>query len=108
MLTKCIEIRDHGTCIPAMAFKMAADGEVEHRFFWRCGYPQDGSAVILMELNHQKATSDPYEWGGRTYPVAHNYICEHFDEIPEGGVVDVRVILGEADAPAPAEIHTAA
>lgn len=92
METKCIEIRDEGTCIPAMAFKMAAGDPVEDRFFWRCGYPRDGSTVILMELNRQKATSDPYE---------------HFDEIPNGGVVDVRVILGENDTPATREIHTA-
>lgn len=111
METKCIEIRDHGTCIPALAIKMIGSNEIERGFFSRCGYPLnnplhpgDWPAVVLMELNKQQATSDPYEWGGRTYPVAHNYIYENFDSIPEGSVVDVRVILGEAETPAEPEI----
>ena len=45
-------------------------------------------------------------WGSvwRTMPTAHYWIIEHFDEIQDGAVVDVRVILGETTEPAPAEI----
>lgn len=107
MITKCIEIRDEGTCIAAIAMKMAAANPVEDKFFWRVGYPRDGRAVVLMNLSNQKATSDPYGWGSdtRTMPIAHNWIIEHFDELTEGQVVDVRVIMGWAEKPAGPEIY---
>lgn len=106
MITKCLEIRDDGTCIAAIAMKMTAAQGAEEKFFWRCGYPRDGHAVVLMNLSDQRATSDPYGWGGgtRTMPIAHNWIIDHFDELIEGQVVDVRVIQGLTDTPAPAEI----
>jgi hypothetical protein len=107
MITKCLEIRDEGTCIAAIAMKMAAANSIESRFFWRVGYPLDGHAVVLMNLSDQRATSDPYGWGGgaRTMPIAHNWIIDHFDELTEGQVVDVRVIQGWAEKPAQAEIY---
>ena len=105
MYIKCIEIRDHATCIPAIAIKMEYSDLIEHKFLWRCGYPQDGNGVVLMKLDDQKATSDPYEWGGRTMPAAHLYILENWDNIKSGDVVDSRVYLKETDQPAEAEIH---
>ena len=104
MNTKMFEVRDSGTCIPVLALKMEASGLIEDRFMWRCGYPRDGSAVIVMELNNQKANVDPYAWGGRTMPVAHNYIYDNFNQLNHGQVVDVRVILGEEEQPAEAEV----
>jgi hypothetical protein len=107
MITKCLEIRDEGTCIAAIAMKMTAANPVEDKFFWRVGYPRDGHAVVLMNLSDQKASSDPYAacWGGtRTMALAHNWIIDHFDELTEGQVVDVRVIMGWAEKPARAEI----
>ena len=107
MIIKCLEIRDNATCIPAIAIKMSAGSPVEERFLWRCGYPRDGQyGVVLMRLSDQRATSDVYGWGDRTHKAAHLYIEEHFDELKEGAVVDVRVILGEADVPATPEIVT--
>ena len=109
MKIKFVEIRDEGTCIAAMAIRMVADGAIEQRFLRREGYPKDGTSVILMKLADQKATNDPYEWpsigaGWRTMPSAHFWIIKHFDEIQDGAVVDVRVILRETTEPAPAEI----
>ena len=104
MIIKAIEIRDRATCIPAIAIKMSAGGPVEERFLWRCGYPRDGHCVVLMRLADQRAASDAYDWADRTHKAAHLYIEKHFDELNEGAVVDVRVILGEADVPATAEI----
>jgi hypothetical protein len=108
---KFIEIRDEGTCIAAVAFRMRADTEVDQAFFYRCGYPQDGSGIVLMELSRQKATSDPYEWqslgfGPRTMPVVHDWLYkpDMFDSFVSGQVIDVRVILGEAAKPADGEI----
>lgn len=105
MITKCLEIRDEATCIPALAIRMQSANDVEDRFLWRCGYPRDGRGVVLMRLDDQKATSDAYGWGmARTMGAAHLYIEQHFDTLDEGAVVDVRVLLGEAPVPATAEI----
>ena len=104
MEIKCFEIRDEGTCIPAIGIKMASKNLIEQAFLQRCGYPIDGTAVVLMQLSDQKASSDPYEWGGRTMPVAHNYIIENFTNLTNGQVIDVRVILKETATPAVAEV----
>lgn len=104
MQTKVLEIRDQGTHIPALAIRMAAADPVRAYYIHgRCGYPRDGSAIVLMKLADQKANSDPYGWGGRTMPVAHNFIYDNFDALNDGDVVDVRVILGEAQEPAISE-----
>ena len=106
MFMKCVEIRDHATCIPAIAFKMIAADAIEDSFLWCCGYPRDGSGVVLMKLHDQRAHSDPYDWvGNRTMRVAHLWIEQWWDRIESGDVVDVRVILGETAVPASPEIH---
>ena len=103
---KVLEIRDEGTHIPVLAMRMLAENELQSYYVHgRCGYPKDGSGIVLMHLNSQKATVDPYSWtdlgfGRRTMGNAHNYINLHFDELKDGYVVDVRVILGEATEPA--------
>lgn len=107
MITKVLEIRDRNTCIPALAIKMVSANPVEDRFLWRCGYPRDSAGIVLMHLDNQRASSDPYWWDNRTMAKAHDWLYEHFDEVSEGDVIDVRVLLGEADEPAPAEIVTA-
>ena len=102
MKAKTFEIRDEGTFIPALAVDINPNN-VEQRYLMRlCGYPCDGKPnVILTNLNADgdKATNDPYQWGGRTYPVAHNYIIEHWEELRDGDVIDVSFILGETAAP---------
>lgn len=109
MKFKILEIRDEATCIPAMAIKMEAENSVQDYYLHRrSGYPRDGSGIILMHLGSQRATVDPYDWGSlgygpRTMPYAHNYIEQHFEKLEEGDVVDVRVILGEKQAPARSE-----
>lgn len=103
-----VEIRDAGTTIAAMAIKMSAADSVERRFLGHCGFPSDGSSVVLMKLSDQRATSDPYGWadlgGARTMAVAHDYIIGHFDELESGVVIDVQVILGERKTPKAAEV----
>ena len=112
MQIKFFEIRDEGTCIPALAIEMCADERVGERFLWRCGYPSPTNgrpSVVLMRLGDQKATSDPYDWPAltgdrRTMPHAHDHIINNFSTLENGAVVDVRVILGETEEPARAEI----
>ena len=110
MKAKALEVRDEGTFLAVLAVDMnpsvgehwtAEELQAQRYLLRRCGYPCDGRPnVILTALDgHGKATNDPYEWGGRTYPVAHNYIIEHWDELRDGDVVDVSFILGETAAP---------
>jgi len=101
MKTKALEIRDENTFIPALAVDMNPASEEQRYLLRRCGYLCDGRPnVVLTRLDGSgKATNDPYEWGGRTWPNAHNWIIEHWDELADGDVVDVSFILGETQTP---------
>jgi hypothetical protein len=101
MKTIALEIRDDGTFIPALAVDMNPANEAQRWLLRRCGYPCDGAPnVILTRLDgNGKATNDPYAWGGRTWPVAHNWIIDHWNELEDGAVVDVEFILGERATP---------
>lgn len=110
MRAKALEIRDRGTFIPALAVDMNPENEEQRYLLRRCGYACDGRPnVVLTRLDGSgKATNDPYEWGGRTWPVAHNWIIEHWAELADGSVVDVEYILGERKAPKTSERYEAA
>ena len=101
MKAKCLEIRDEGTFIAALAIDINPDNEGQIYLMRRVGYPCDGQPnVILTRLDgNGKATNDPYAWGGRTWPTAHNFIIDHWDELSDGDVVDVSFILGETAKP---------
>lgn len=130
MEVKCLEIRDEGTFIPILAVDMnpgraypdnatMTEDELEaslraqtNRLYLlrRCGYPCDGRPNICithLAANGDPAWNDPYAWGGRTRPVAHKYIIEHWNELRDGDVVDVQFILGETDKPKLSESLTA-
>lgn len=115
-----LEIRDEGTLICALEIDMNPgapypDGTMSESqlksyldahsartyLLRRCGYPCDGRPnVILTSLDgNGKATNDPCEWGGRTWPVAHRFIIEHWASLKDGDVVDVEFILGERTEP---------
>jgi hypothetical protein len=128
MEVKCLEIRDKATFIPALAIDMnpgpgypandiMSQDELKSYFeahaartylLRRCGYPCDGHPnVILTRLDGSgKATNDPYAWGGRTWPVAHNWIIENWAKLRDGDVVDVEWILGETTKPKKSERFT--
>ena len=102
--SKVIEIRDRGTMIAALAIRMLGTNPVQQYYFRRCGYPADGTSIMLMMLSDGKATNDPYSWGElrmgpRTMPVAHNWIIDHYDELSDGDVVDVQAVLNETAVP---------
>jgi hypothetical protein len=101
MQTKIIEIRDRATFIPVLCVDMNAEAHEERYYLRCCGYPNDGRPNILMTRadGNGPASNDPYSWGGRTYPVAHDYIINHWPELKSGDVVDVEFILGESAAP---------
>lgn len=102
--SKVLEIRDEGTFIGALAIRMLGVNLIQHYYLRRCGYPADGSSIMLMMLADGKATNDPYSWGElrmgpRTLPVAHNWIIDHYEDLKDGDVIDVQVILGETATP---------
>jgi len=97
MKVKALEIRDEATFIAALACDMNPSNDEQRYLLRRCGYACDSNPnVILTRLDGSgKATNDPYDWGGRTWPVAHNWIIDHWDELSDGDVVDVQFILKE-------------
>jgi hypothetical protein len=102
MKVKTLEIRDAGTFIPMLAVDMNPENNDQHYLLRRCGYPCDAAPNILLTnlaADGTPAWNDPYAWGGRTRPVAHNWIIEHWNELMDGDVVDVEFILGEKPAP---------
>ncbi len=99
MISKALEIRDRGTFIAALAVSTAAANNGQYYLLRRCGYSAkgDGDSILLTRLDGGgKCCSDCYDWGDRTWKVAHNYIAEHFEELSDGDVVDVEFILGES------------
>lgn len=118
MRVKLFEIRDRATCLSALAIVpgFPDNPDPETRAQWRyhlgrCGYDwRDNSAppepprerqVLLGDMNGRKPFHvDPYDWGDRTWQAAHLHIEEHFDTLPDGAVIDVRVLLGETSEPA--------
>jgi hypothetical protein len=107
MKTKLLEIRDEGTCIPVMAFRLESTNEAERWILARSGYgkyPWDHAkhvAVWPLSGGRNVCTTDPFEHqiAGRTLLHAHQFIEQHFDELLSGDVVDVWFILGEKEAP---------
>jgi hypothetical protein len=120
MKAKALEVLDRHTFVPVLAvdmnpgpplpdggmsesaLKASLDAHIGRTYLLRrCGYPCTGKPnVIITRLNGSgKATNDPYEWGDRTFKVAHNYIIEHWNELKDGDVIDVEFILGETAAP---------
>lgn len=104
MRCKVLEVRDEGTHIEVFALSTEPSPGQEYGLE-RCGF-RSGDAVIVGYLNGERESSaDPYFWGGRTMPNAHQYIIDHFDELRDGDVVDVRHILGEVPEPCKSDRH---
>jgi len=58
----------------------------------------------MFELTSDRGFWDPERWGTeRTKLISHKYICEHWDELKSGDVVDVEYILGIRDEPKTSE-----
>lgn len=117
MRIKLFELRDSATFIPVFAFRTSAFGhelgcdptDQERWLLRRSGFGPDSDCIVLGRLEcsgvDRNCSYDPYSWqGARTFPVAHKYIAEHFDELPSGAVIDVQFILGETGAAKVSEI----
>jgi|ERR1039458_7000887 hypothetical protein len=109
MQVKLLELRDKGTFIPLLCVDMNPDNDDQRYLLRRVGYPCDNRPnVVITSANADggAASNDPYSWGGRTFPVAHKYIIEHWVDLRDGDVVDVSFILGETKAPKVSERKT--
>lgn len=102
MTAKLLEIRDRGTCVPALAFKWDDRATVNASEAWllrKCGYGP--GTLLLVKLDDGEGHTDGYEWSNRrTMTTVHLWLEHHFSEVQSGDVVDVRVILGEEKEPA--------
>jgi hypothetical protein len=105
MEVKLLELRDAGTFIPLLCINLGnADDKAAYYLMRRCGYPLDGRPNIAIthlscDIRAGGITNDPHQWGGRTYPVGHDYIIDHWHELKNGSVIDVRFILCETPEP---------
>ena len=101
MEVKTFEIRDEATFIPVLATCLANPTLAEKFLLGRTGFNEPfGRFVILTRLAAVDRTQyDPHSWGGRTMPVAHQYIVDNWNELRSGQVVDVEFILGETKEP---------
>lgn len=116
MKVKVLELRDVGTFVPVLCVDMNPDmvregphsdqghapNESQRYLLRRVGYPCDGKANIALtrlDAGGGSCWNDPYGWTGRTFPVAHKWIIEHWSELSDGDVVDVEFILGERTTP---------
>jgi hypothetical protein len=107
MKMKTLEIRDAGTLIMAVAIEGKPETENERLALDRCGFPKDGSSIILMSLYDQRATNDPYDkiwFGSRTMAFAHNWIIDNWATVNDGDLIDVEFLEGKRDAPKLAEV----
>jgi hypothetical protein len=102
---KVLEIRDRATYIPVIAVRLEPHNEHERYLLATAGYgtnPAEQAAFVLVSRingGHCETNVDPHAWTGRTMPVAHRYIEQHFDELQPFDVVDVENILGETVSP---------
>lgn len=102
MQTKAFEIRDRSTFIPAIGTLLEAASEPQRFLLARCGFPGNGSHVVLTKLVDGTSSHDPYQWpDSRTMRAAHAWILAHWEELGDGAVVDVEWILGERASPRP-------
>jgi hypothetical protein len=56
-------------------------------------------AIANLSCDNVRITNDPHQQEGRTFPVGHDWIIKHWDELRDGDVIDVRFILGETATP---------
>lgn len=103
METKTFELRDRGTFIPVVAINCNLANEADHYLnpsdyylLRRAGYSTGFRCILFGRLEGgSNFEYDPFDWGDRTFQVAHNYITAHWDSLRSGEVIDVEFILNE-------------
>lgn len=104
---KFLEIRDKGTFIPAVAIDCSMSGNsFDDYLLSRAGYGSTRCILLTSLQGGREANYDPYDWGDRTWKIAHHYIEAHWDEIADAEVIDVEFILGESTQQKDSERYT--
>lgn len=99
---KFFEVRDYATTIPmcAIAVEVSAGPSREHAILRRAGWNQErGIYMFHLGQDGGKVCYDCYTWGDRTRKVVHAHLCREWDNLQDGQLLDVRVILGETTEP---------
>ena len=104
MEVKLFEVRDAGTFMPVIAFKLNPRLEAERYLLARSGYGMEAEAqreyilVGTLAGGSGQLNCDAYDWGpARTMKEAHHHIEAHWHELSSGDVIDVEFILGESE-----------
>ena len=99
MQTKIFELRDSATFIPVMAMRLGYETVREAKLLVAGGWGAVPNYIMFMRLDdiEARAVFDPYHWDDRTFSTAHTYICNNFDMLESGDVIDVEFILGETN-----------
>lgn len=105
--TICLEIRDSGTFIPAMATHIDPDLG-DNYLIRRAGYTDEYVTIILTNLVTGEGHNDVYDWNPntRTMRLAHKYIQKHFHDLNDGDVIDIEYINGWSTKKKESERHT--
>ena len=104
--TKFFEIRDKGTMMPIMVNKVWRNRESDPDSHWLLGKAGFGSepCYIMTILTSMKCEYNPFEWEDRrTLYNAHRFLCDSFEFLSDGQVIDVEYILQETDEPKQSE-----
>lgn len=102
MTTKLFELRDKNTFIPILCIDCTSKDQYEIWLLRRAGFGET-RCIQLVSFSRKESHYDPYEWGDRTYAVAHDYITKNWDTLDYGQVICVEYILGERDSPKKSE-----
>lgn len=103
MEMKLIEVRDGTAFVPVLAVRIEGD---EDPLTAACGFSgkdKEGNPkvdILLTQLSSLNSRADPYGWPAvRPMMEAHVYIRDHWNEIANGGVVDIAFINEETGSP---------
>jgi len=86
------------TFIPVLAVRICGDLNWLAR---RAGFR--GDYVLLTRLTANRTEYTPEAWGGRTMPIAHQYIIDNWGDLEDKDLIDVEFILGEKTEPCESE-----
>lgn len=99
-LPKHLEVRDSCTCCPLLAIPI-----VDNLMTKRAGFGAE-RRILVYKLQTDEFASQPHIWLSNPWMHSvHQYILEHWTEIRDGGLIDMRVIRGEETIPVTSEYN---
>lgn len=103
MQVKAFELRDRGTCMPAVAIRLESANDAEAWLLRRAGFELATSfdaPILLGGIDGGPFHYDEFSvQGNSTRFTALKYIREHWDELESGQVICTETIRGERETP---------